>query len=116
MMILLLNLLVFVVWLATSRQLYRTWIRRDTLARTDLTVDCSHGYQKMHVGRPCHKKIPAPPVIVATLAMVASLFLPITLIYLAVMYKTPVSPTRQAEIITELTRQNEMLRKINELP
>jgi hypothetical protein len=106
------NLIVFAAWLLTARQLYRIWMRKGVFKTLD--ARCSHGYDSLHKTQSCHGSHEASSMFVATMALVASLFLPITLIYLAIMYKTPVSIQKQAEIITELERQNRELRGFNE--
>jgi hypothetical protein len=101
-------------WGLASRYLFRYWIRNDTFI-TRTAAKCSHGYANLHLGAACHPSGgPAGHGAVASLAVVATLFLPVTLFVILVMHSPPLGNRELAEKTRMLEAEMDRLREQQE--
>ena len=101
--------LAFAAWFASSRFLFRRWVRTDAFTAQDET--CSHGYGPVHDNKPCHKRHPLPKGQVAAMAMFAGLFLPVVLVIAGIMHDAPQGRFEMARRTADLEKENEKLRR-----
>lgn len=102
------NLVVFLAWLAEARFLFRYMVRNETLKSYNLL--CSHGYPSFHKGRSCHGYRPLKHEFIAVISMLLAFFGPIILLPMIIMYRPPVSKLEQKEYLDKLEAENNRLR------
>lgn len=100
----------FAAWFASSRYLFRRWVRTDAFTTQD--GKCSHGYSQLHAGESCHKCHPLPKGQVAALAMFAGLFVPVVLVVAGLMHNAPLGRYELAQKTADLEEENARLRRM----
>ena len=97
-------------WALASRYLFRYWVRNDTHYRNEKY--CSHGYNLIHLNDSCRARLPASHGEVALLAILAALFLPVTLFIVFVMARPPLGRRELEEKTRALEAENNRLRRL----
>ena len=100
----------FAAWFASSRYLFRRWVRTDAFTAQD--EKCKHGFGVLHDDKPCHKRHPLPRGQVAAMAMFAGLFLPVVLVIAGIMHNAPQGRYELAQRTADLEKENEKLRRM----
>jgi hypothetical protein len=97
-------LIAFILFTASSRGIFRYLVRRDALMIRDRK--CSHGYELLDRGKSCHGKSPVTNLSAAIVAMGMSLVFPVTLAFIAIMYRAPQGQLEMQTRIKELEKWN----------
>lgn len=97
------------IWIVASRQLFR-WAVRNEFPRIHSYL-CT-GYDRTHNSSTCPNYRTLNKVVLAGLAMLAAFFLPVTLLFAAVMYRAPLSRSELDQKIRQLENENSRLRGI----
>lgn len=97
------------IWIVASRQLFR-WAVRNEFPRIHNYL-CT-GFSREHSNSTCPNYHTLNKVILAGLAMLAAFFLPVTLLFVAVMYRAPLSRAELDQKIRQLEDENSRLRGI----
>src|SRR3954453_10453167 len=102
------NLVVFIAWLAEARFIFRYMVRNDTFKSYDNV--CAHNLVNRHKGLKCHKYRPWRHGPVAVIAAFLAFFGPVILIPAVIMYRPPVCKLEAREHVARLEAENTRLR------
>jgi hypothetical protein len=89
LLILLFAILYSVMMVATSRLLFRRWLRNDTFIVNDDACKC--GYHVIHKQQECHGKTKLRNTPTALVAVASSVVFPVVLVFLFIMHNAPKS-------------------------
>ncbi len=103
MIAILLSIILPSIVIATARMLFRYFIRADTF--THEADKCECGYFYIHSDYACHRKIPCPKEMVATIALFCGLVFPLALVFALIMYDAPQSRRGLEERNKELEKE-----------